>query len=577
MLRALRALRTTAPHSAPLRGPWPASVTGVTFRDPLFVRWLVVAATLWAAFSRFHRITALPPQAWVDEIWIAIHARELLQTGAVQVFYKTFWGGMHPLLVHLTAFAQWASFDSLIASRLISTASGVITIPLAFACFDELLRGQLPPPRRRLIAALTAVILSNLLYAVVVSRVGYEPALVPVPILICVWQLRRAQRTHRWASWVGAGLALGLAQYLSHHGRFLIPLVGLLALHDLIRRRRGGFSMEAGSRSAQLQPVEEGARKQKITTPFSASVFGEVPLVYGMGLSVVIAIIVALPLIVFFIREPEWLFARARAVTAIPRQTGPSFLLDNLGLVLASFSFQGDASLRHNLAGRPMFDWIQSIGFWAGIVWAVVHFRRAAQARDLLIWIVVMMVPSLITDEAPQFERLIGLAAPAAALVAIGWVEIWLWVSQRLDRVKAGEHGKKPVEAANWAAALLVVTSLGWNAYDYFVRYPAAPGLDATFTTTPVALARQLIERAALSRYLSNASPRRTTSLPLTISSPGRRCAGWISGSVCRCLTAARPALPIWSSASVIRLQWRSSPGHILLRRSLQSNRKRRP
>jgi hypothetical protein len=45
-------------------------------------------------------------------------------------------------------------------------------------------------------------------------------------------------------------------------------------------------------------------------------------------------------------------------------------------------------------------------------------------------------------------------------------------------------------------AALLVLVSLGLNAYDYFVRYPATPGLSEAFTTTPVTLARGLVERA---------------------------------------------------------------------------------
>jgi len=42
----------------------------------------------------------------------------------------------------------------------------------------------------------------------------------------------------------------------------------------------------------------------------------------------------------------------------------------------------------------------------------------------------------------------------------------------------------------------LLLISLALNTYDYFIRYPRAPGLAESFTHTPVRLARTLIERA---------------------------------------------------------------------------------
>jgi len=45
-------------------------------------------------------------------------------------------------------------------------------------------------------------------------------------------------------------------------------------------------------------------------------------------------------------------------------------------------------------------------------------------------------------------------------------------------------------------AWLLILASLTLNAFDYFVRYPHAPGLAEAFTATPVQLARELIARA---------------------------------------------------------------------------------
>jgi hypothetical protein len=419
----------------------------------LIYYWLVVAATLWAAFSRFYRLQTFPPQAWVDEVWFALRARELLQTGHLQLFYKTTWGGVHPLFVQLTALAQLLGLSHVIvAARAVSTVSSLLCIPLAFACFDELWRDEWPAPRRRLMAALTAILLSNLFYFIVASRVGTEPALSPLAALFCVWQIHRARRTGSWAGWVCAGLAAGLAQYVSPHARFVLPLVGFIALHELIRAR-----------------VSSRSERQILFFGFS-----------GLGLA---AALVALPLILFFIREPAWFFARAANV--IPRGSGLAFLLDNARLIWFSLGASGDLNARHNLPGRPMFDWIQGLGFWIGVAWALFWFRRSASARELLAWSAIMIVPSLITDGAPQFERMIGFAPPAAALIALGWVELWT-LMRRIN----------PTGIVAGAGIALVGLSVALNTYDYFVRYPATPDLAAALTTTPVNLARQLIERA---------------------------------------------------------------------------------
>jgi|GEM_PF-910464 len=437
-------------HSASAQDTPPRVVEGGGWRKSSYY-WLVVAATLWAAFSRFYHLQTLPPQAWVDEIWFGLRARELLQTGQLQLFYKTTWGGGHPLFVQLTALAQLLGLNHVIvASRAVSAVSSLLCIPLAFVCFDELWREAWPRERRRLLAALAAIVLSNLFFFVVASRVGTEPALSPLAALFCVWQIHRARRTGHWAGWVWAGLAAGLAQYVSPHARFVLPLVGFIALHELIR---------------------SPARQRKF-------------IFLGFSLLGLTAVLVALPLILFFIREPAWFFARAANV--IPRGSGLAFVLDNARLIWLSLGTSGDLDARHNLPGRPIFDWIQGLGFWIGVAWALFRFRRSASARELLAWSVIMIAPSLITDGAPQFERMIGFAPAAAALIALGWVELWTLMRQRIN----------PTGIVTGAGIALVGLSLALNTYDYFVRYPTTPDLATALTTTPVNLAQQLIARA---------------------------------------------------------------------------------
>jgi hypothetical protein len=131
------------------------------------------------------------------------------------------------------------------------------------------------------------------------------------------------------------------------------------------------------------------------------------------------------------------------------------------------------------------------------VFWAVGHGRRWATARDVLLWLVVTCLPSLLTIDAPHFERMIGAVARVALLVAIGWSAIWHRLNQwlaagwpRLSRLET-----KP-ELQTSVAFGLGQASLGATAYACFGLYPHTPGLAAAFTATPATLARQRVERS---------------------------------------------------------------------------------
>ena len=93
--------------------------------------------------------------------------------------------------------------------------------------------------------------------------------------------------------------------------------------------------------------------------------------------------------------------------------------LANVGRVLGGLFWQGETHLRHNLPGRPYLDPVQAILFLAGVVRAAIG---VAQPRYLflLIWFAVMLLPSVLSGDAPHFGRLSGALAPASILVALG-------------------------------------------------------------------------------------------------------------------------------------------------------------
>jgi hypothetical protein len=428
----------------------------------------VAAATLWAAFVRFFRLNALPPPAWFDEVWFALRARELLHGGPPHVFYKTGFGGANAGLVYLTALVQRLGIDTITSARIAPAVAGTLAVPLAYACLRELLRDDARSPRPavgdnpgalRLAAMLTGLVLAYTLFHVTAGRTGMEVGIAPATALLVIWQMMRAIRRQAWSGWLAAGLVAGLAQYNGPHARFVLPLVAFVWLQALIT-----------ARPPDRRPILTGG------------------LVMG-----IVATLAALPLILFFAREPEWFFGRASIVT----QVGPGMRFETIGdmyrynarMILRVFSFEGSYDPKNGVPGVPLLDWVQTFGFIVGLAWAIWRAPRSRIARTLLVWLVVMTLPSFLTEGAPNIGRMIGIAPPTAALVALGWVKSYTWVQARL---KPG-----PLRRALPALATLpVLASLGWHTYLLFVRWPLVPNLAEQYTTTPVELAQEMIARS---------------------------------------------------------------------------------
>ncbi len=451
---------------------------------------LALGATMLAAFLRFFHLATLAPEAWFDEVWFALRARDLIANPQFIVFYRTPWGGGNALMVYLTAAAQLLGFTGISSSRIASAALGVIAVPLAYACFNEILRGSdsLGEPRlRRWMAALAAFSLSYLLYWVIVSRVGTEPSLAPAAALFCVWQLKRAKRklaakgaeninrffsANSAVSYLLAGAIAGIAQYNGPHARFILPLVGFIALHDLL----------------------------------TAQAPQRLHLLLGYSLSALAGLVVIAPLALFFIREPEWLLARAQLTTRVSFNN-PKILLENLRFTLIAFNFIGSFDPLTNYPGLPIFDLIQSVGFFVGHVWVLWNLRRSPTARELLFWEGLMALPSLITGDAPNFQRMIGFGAPAAAVIGIGWVMIARRaVAFHLNtlppdpaRYQPGLERAPPAFRERWRGLMgagFLLVSLGYQSFSLLIRYPALSILPVSYTTGPVNVGRELVSRA---------------------------------------------------------------------------------
>ena len=133
--------------------------------------------------------------------------------------------------------------------------------------------------------------------------------------------------------------------------------------------------------------------------------------------------------------------------------------------------WRGDTDMRLNLPGRPALDGLQSIAMLIGVWRGLQHPRRSGTVF-VLIWFLVMLVPSVLSNVAPHFGRALGATPPLAILVALGL--------QQISNVNL-RISKRRVQIGFVVAALALGYSTVKMMRDYFVTWARDPGLFTAF------------------------------------------------------------------------------------------------
>jgi hypothetical protein len=146
--------------------------------------------------------------------------------------------------------------------------------------------------------------------------------------------------------------------------------------------------------------------------------------------------------------------------------------------VALSLVWHGEEHLRHNLPGRPFLDPIQAVFGLLG-VGAAAHeaWRRwsdEGRGRWLFLglWLLFMLLPSILSGDAPHFGRLIGAAPPLAVIAGLGTEGARRTLQERL---------RLPRKSGTALVAVLLAVSVILTVRDYFVRYANHPGLPSAF------------------------------------------------------------------------------------------------
>ncbi|MGH9364500.1 MAG: glycosyltransferase family 39 protein [Thermoanaerobaculia bacterium] len=328
---------------------------------------------------RFAELDRWPPGGFFDEVQNHLVAEQIL-------------AGWHPIFVgdesqmpafyfYLLAGAIRLAGKGLTTVRGLSALVGTLTLP----AFYLLARRSFAIP----VAMASALLLAGSRWHVTFSRVGFTGIFGPLLEVLAVLALWKALETGklRFHALLGVAVGLGLQSYYSFN---LFPAVLAVAVLT--------HSLRKGSK------------------PFASELWRAAR---GLALAAAVAAVLLAPLAWFALRNRETFSQRANTVAIwnpAHHLSWPGALRDNVVAHLLMFQYRGDRNPRHNIPVEPILNPISGLLLTLGLGAALARPTRLPQAVWLA-WFVVMLLPAVLTIEAPQAYRSIGVI-PAVYLLA---------------------------------------------------------------------------------------------------------------------------------------------------------------
>jgi len=399
---------------------------------------LVIAV---AAALRFWALGTTPPGLYHDEAFNGLDALSVLE-GERPVFFEAN-NGREPLFIYLVAVSVAVLGRSPGAIRIVAALLGTLTIPATYLMAKAMFN--------RRIGLLAAAITGLTLWHVNLSRIGFRAVAMPLLVALALWQLWLGLKSGNRRHFLAGGVAYGLTFYTYLAARFTIVALAAFVLYLILV---GSWRLEIG-----------GWRR-------------------GAGAFVLAALVVLAPLTVYVAAHGDAFLGRVGQVSIFnPAINGGDFwgtLLRHVGRTLLMFTHRGDFIPRHNVPLRPVFDPVLSVFFLLGLVLCLIRFRQRPEHALVLIWLAVMIMPTVLAEDAPHFLRSVGVLPVAFVVPAIGLDYLWRFL-----------ENKTSAPVAVGAVTLVLILGLGDTTIDYFGRHAASQDLSYHFETAAVHLATQ--------------------------------------------------------------------------------------
>jgi 4-amino-4-deoxy-L-arabinose transferase-like glycosyltransferase len=415
---------------------------------------LLLSLLAGALFLRLWQLTAVPPGFHFDE---AIDLRQALNIvqGARPLYITEGWG-REALYYYLVALVLQIVPYNPLALRVSAVICGMGLLVVTY-WFVRRWYGRLP-------AWISVAWLSLLYWPLSASRFGVRHISLPFVFGLAVWafwwawgdDVTRPISRPRFAL---AGFLLGLTLYTYQPARF-VPFIFVPFF-------------------AYLWLFHRAALRRRLT---------------ALALWVGTALLVMLPLIVILLQN-RGLESGERAFTIEPLTQlldgNPQPVRQNLLATAKVFTISGDPLESYNVPDRPIFvpAWT-GLFFYAGLLIALWRWRQPLP-MFLLLWLLVMLAPTVLTLSAPNFNRMVAAQTPMAIIAALPFVELAkLRLPKTAHRAPFTDYGLTAVPLLILLLALGFTTVATWE--DYFTTWPNHPGTVAPLGRNVAAIAHYL-------------------------------------------------------------------------------------
>jgi len=426
--------------------------------------WILLLILIIATFLRLYQLKTIPPGLYPDEAMNGNNALEALRTGDFKVFYPEN-NGREGLLINIQAlFLKFFGVNEPWVLRLPSAIFGILTVLGIYFLGKELfsedyeIRNQYESTktndslsyirkkfvfRSEAIGLLAAFFLATSFWHINFSRIGFRAIMAPFFLVWSVFFLLKAFRSRHSTFYVllstfsGILFGLGFYTYIAYR---VMPLLIFAVIFYYWRKSR-----------------REGSQKKLLLSIF-----------YFLFS----AFIVALPIGIYFLKQPADFLGRTSQISIFSSQTPFKDLGLNILKTVGMFNVRGDWNWRHNYSGRPELFWPVGILFLLGVwlcvsyLWKSFRLRAAmrpsghgffalaeksgtespAKSRAgtfsgsanenfsillLFVWFILATIPVVVSNESlPHALRSILTVPPVFILAALGGIKLYAFLKK---------------------------------------------------------------------------------------------------------------------------------------------------
>ncbi|MEP7191146.1 MAG: glycosyltransferase family 39 protein, partial [Roseiflexaceae bacterium] len=368
-----------------------------SFRSRVPVLALIAGSLLVLAW-RLYGLDQLPFGLWRDEARHGLLALRILHDPQFRPVYVAGVADIPALLFYLDALPIGLFGPHPWTVRLVPALAGLLT-PLA-------LYWLVLPVFGRQVALLSAGLMAASVWHNALSRLGFAATLGPPLTILALGLIWRAlQPGPTLQRYVQAGLAggmCGLAVYAYHPSR-LAPLVLALAAAMMLGRDLRAWRLAAAR----------------------------------LAIAAFFVLLVLIPLINYGLNDPAGYTERLDQTSIFNPDTisghAPAWKIEqNARLILGMWNEHGDENARHNLSGAPMLDPLTGAAFVVGVGMLLLRLGDP-RARLVLVWLGVMVIPALMSNQEPHAVRTVEAIAPSMVLAGVGAAALLGWVLELRD------------------------------------------------------------------------------------------------------------------------------------------------